>query len=208
MLESAPLLPLPTQSLPSTSHIQAILVMLIVSLCSGTGTVYTELVMNHSSFKKEPIHLQNARLYTAGVLLNSTYYLYDTARRSGIIAAAYFTFFTNMRPIHWAVVPCLSLIGLVISAIIKFHGNMTKVYAAALSMFVAAWTSQRLLGEPAPLTFYIGAAIAAAAVHLYSRPPGILPRTSHGGKPSLCAFNYRICCSANRQFDVCWFRRW
>jgi probable UDP-sugar transporter A4 len=164
---------------------QGILVMLIVALCSATATVYTEWVMNHSTFKDESIHLQNARLYTFGIILNAVYYLQDTVRRSGTLAAVFSGFFSHMRAIHWAVVLGLGLMGLVVSAIIKFHGNITKVYASALSMFVAAWASQVLLGESAPPIFYVGAAVAAFAVWLYNSPPGFLTRLcSHQGKPS------------------------
>ena len=165
-----------SSSLATLDIPKGIVVMLIVAMCSATATVYTEWVMNHSSFKEESIHQQNAKLYAAGVLLNGIYYLQDTARRTGTLSTIPATTFTHMRHIHWVVICGLAFMGLVVSAIIKFHGNLTKVYASALSMFVAAWASQVLLGETAPLSFYLGAAIAAVAVYIYNNPAGVLGR--------------------------------
>jgi drug/metabolite transporter (DMT)-like permease len=152
--------------------LQGIVLMLIVALCSATGTVYTEWVMNHSTFSTESIHLQNTKLSMAGVLLSGVYLFLH----HGHLAAVPSLFFAHMQPIHWAAVCGLAFMGLTGLAIIKFYGNLVKVYASALSIIAAALASKLLLGEPVPWPFYVGAAAAAVAVYMYASTPALLNR--------------------------------
>lgn len=82
-----------------------LLVMATIAMLSAVASVYTEWVMNFSSFRHESINLHNARMYVAGTLLNGLYYW-----QSG---GSFGDFFAGMRSSHWAIVLMLAMMGLV-----------------------------------------------------------------------------------------------
>ncbi|KAF8059663.1 CMP-sialic acid transporter 1 [Scenedesmus sp. PABB004] len=164
-------------------------VMVVVATLSATASVYTEWLNNHSSFAHESINVQNARLYAIGCVLNGTTYLRAAAARGAARGAAGGGLrgalsLSDLRPVHWAVVGVFASMGLATAALIKFHGNIIKVYASALAMLFAAWASQLLLADPPPLLFYSGAALAGiATVQLHHARAAAPAPGGGGGKP-------------------------
>ncbi|KAF9184258.1 hypothetical protein BGZ51_003456 [Haplosporangium sp. Z 767] len=149
--------------------IQAFLLMILFCSLSAAASVFSEYVMKER-FAKESIHLQNMKLYMFGILFNGITFLLtpvatttDPAQQSG--------FFSDMVPIHFFIIMAYASLGLVTSAIIKFSGSITKVYASSMSMFFAALVSWLLLNESVTALFFVGCFGCCYALHLYYRVP-------------------------------------
>lgn len=95
-------------SIAASRHqwLPGLVVMVLIALLSAAASVYTEWIMNFStSFRHEPLSLQNMRLYAVGVLLNCVYYVQSGGLRE--------SFMEDMRPSHWVIAAILACMGLV-----------------------------------------------------------------------------------------------
>lgn len=102
-----------------------VVVMVVIAVLSAVAAVYSEWVMNFSSFKHESLNLQNLRLYVAGTLLNGLYYL-----QSG---GSFSSFLVGMKLSHWAVVLVLAVMGLV-TVSVRHRMNGVTGRSAGLSL--------------------------------------------------------------------------
>ncbi|KAF9206361.1 hypothetical protein BGZ59_011724 [Podila verticillata] len=145
---------------------QAFLLMILFCSLSAAASVFSEYVMKER-FANESIHLQNMKLYMFGILFNGvTYLLTPTTAQDGPAG-----FWSDMAPIHFFVIMAYASLGLVTSAIIKFSGSITKVYASSMSMFFAALVSWLLLSDQLTVLFFVGCFGCCYALHLYYRSP-------------------------------------
>ncbi|CAG8521776.1 11223_t:CDS:2 [Funneliformis caledonium] len=134
--------------------------IIIFSSISAGASVYTEYVMK-DKFGQESIHLQNVKLYLFGVLLNgSVYFTHSFPTDEG--------FFTTLYPIHYAIVITACSLGLITSAIIKYSGSITKVYASSLAMFFSSFVCYFTLEFLPTINFFLGSSICLLAVNMYS----------------------------------------
>ncbi|CAI2168456.1 8150_t:CDS:2 [Funneliformis geosporum] len=134
--------------------------IIIFSSISAGASVYTEYVMK-DKLGHESIHLQNVKLYLFGVLLNgSVYFTHSFPTDEG--------FFTTLYPIHYAIVITACSLGLITSAIIKYSGSITKVYASSLAMFFSSFVCYFTLEFLPTINFFLGGLICLLAVNLYS----------------------------------------
>ncbi|KAF9962949.1 hypothetical protein BGZ70_007779, partial [Mortierella alpina] len=149
--------------------LQAFLLMILFCSLSAAASVFSEYVMKER-FATESIHLQNMKLYMFGILFNGITYLLTPPPAAAAAAAAGATgFFADMAPIHFMIILAYALLGLVTSAIIKFSGSITKVYASSMSMFFAALVSWLLLNDQLTVLFFVGCFGCCYALHLYYR---------------------------------------
>lgn len=155
--------------------LQAFLWMILFCSLSAAASVFSEYVMQER-FANESIHLQNMKLYMFGILFNGiTYFAMPLATRhdqenvsdNGDAAP----FFSDMGWIHLFIILAYASLGLVTSAIIKFSGSITKVYASSMSMFFAALVSWLLLNDQLTVLFFVGCLGCCLALHLYYRAP-------------------------------------
>ncbi|KAG9072068.1 hypothetical protein KI688_006290 [Linnemannia hyalina] len=158
--------------------IQAFLLMVLFCSLSAAASVFSEYVMKER-FAKESIHLQNMKLYMFGILFNGiTYMLTPPAMPYGAPPVAPGPgapppppagFFSDMTFLHFTIVLAYASLGLVTSAIIKFSGSITKVYASSMSMFFAALVSWLFLSDQLTVLFFVGCFGCCYALHLYYR---------------------------------------
>lgn len=158
--------------------IQAFLLMVLFCSLSAAASVFSEYVMKER-FAKESIHLQNMKLYMFGILFNGiTYMLTPPAIPHGAPPVAPGPgapppsppgFFSDMAFLHFTIVLAYASLGLVTSAIIKFSGSITKVYASSMSMFFAALVSWLFLNDQLTVLFFVGCFGCCYALHLYYR---------------------------------------
>ncbi|KAF9120495.1 hypothetical protein BGW39_011323 [Mortierella sp. 14UC] len=159
--------------------IQAFLLMVLFCSLSAAASVFSEYVMKER-FAKESIHLQNMKLYMFGILFNGiTYMLTPPAlpHNAPIAPGAPGVppppptggFFSDMAFLHFTIVMAYASLGLVTSAIIKFSGSITKVYASSMSMFFAALVSWLFLNDQLTVLFFVGCFGCCYALHLYYR---------------------------------------
>ncbi|KAG0223087.1 hypothetical protein BGW42_006108, partial [Actinomortierella wolfii] len=147
--------------------IQAFLLMILFCSLSAAASVFSEYVMK-DRFGDESIHLQNMKLYMFGILFNGITYLAtppptETSQENS-------GFFSDMALIHLFVVMAYASLGLVTSAIIKFSGSITKVYASSMSMFFAALVGWLLFRDKLTVLFFVGCVGCCYALHLYNAP--------------------------------------
>ena len=163
--KGAPLLSLPTY-----------LELLLSMLCSCSAGVWNEYVLKNVD---APMHLQNVVLYSGGVFLNACVFLvselWDGA--GGSLAAAYF------RGYHAAalgVILCQAVLGLVVTAVLKYADNVVRSLATACSIAVLYAVNITFLDWSANLTYIAGCVIVfvssacgeprlASSAHLPSR---------------------------------------
>ncbi|KAF9577465.1 hypothetical protein BGW38_007310, partial [Lunasporangiospora selenospora] len=154
--------------------LQAFLLMILFCSLSAAASVFSEYVMKER-FANESIHIQNMKLYMFGILFNGVTYLLSaptgptTGADGTTVAPA--GFWSDMVPIHFMVILAYASLGLVTSAIIKFAGSITKVYASSMSMFFAALVSWLLLNDSLTVLFFVGCFGCCFALHLYYRVP-------------------------------------
>ncbi|KAF9909271.1 hypothetical protein EC991_008908 [Linnemannia zychae] len=160
--------------------IQAFLLMVLFCSLSAAASVFSEYVMKER-FAKESIHLQNMKLYMFGILFNGITYMFTPSAlpHNAPIApgtpgappppAAAGGFFSDMAFLHFTIVMAYASLGLVTSAIIKFSGSITKVYASSMSMFFAALVSWLFLNDQLTVLFFAGCFGCCYALHLYYR---------------------------------------
>ncbi|KAF9977051.1 hypothetical protein BGZ73_007164 [Actinomortierella ambigua] len=151
--------------------IQAFLLMILFCSLSAAASVFSEYVMK-DRFGDESIHLQNMKLYMFGILFNGITYLVTPPPAPGGTAAGGQDggFFSDMALIHLFVVMAYASLGLVTSAIIKFSGSITKVYASSMSMFFAALVGWLLFSDKLTVLFFVGCVGCCYALHLYNAP--------------------------------------
>ncbi|KAF9430878.1 hypothetical protein BGZ76_000673 [Entomortierella beljakovae] len=145
--------------------IQAFLLMILFCSLSAAASVFSEYVMKEK-FANESIHLQNMKLYMFGILFNGITYMLTPPT-----SEAPSSFFSDMAPIHFMIIMAYASLGLVTSAIIKFSGSITKVYASSMSMFFAALVSWLLMNDQLTVLFFVGCFGCCFALHLYYRVP-------------------------------------
>ncbi|KAF9574140.1 hypothetical protein EC968_007392 [Mortierella alpina] len=163
--------------------LQAFLLMILFCSLSAAASVFSEYVMKER-FATESIHLQNMKLYMFGILFNGITYLLTPPPvpvAGGAASAVATGFFADMAPIHFMIIMAYALLGLVTSAIIKFSGSITKVYASSMSMFFAALVSWLLLNDQLTVLFFVGCFGCCYALHLYYRvAPTTTAAADHG----------------------------
>ncbi|KAF9328314.1 hypothetical protein BG006_008478 [Podila minutissima] len=170
---------------------QAFLLMILFCSLSAAASVFSEYVMKER-FANESIHLQNMKLYMFGILFNGITYLLTPAAPTESGPAG---FWSDMAPIHFFVILAYASLGLVTSAIIKFSGSITKVYASSMSMFFAALVSWLFLSDQLTVLFFVGCFGCCYALHLYYRAPP--PSPDAGMLPTAMALTERDSTSSN-----------
>ncbi|KAG0290299.1 hypothetical protein BGZ96_006268 [Linnemannia gamsii] len=149
--------------------IQAFLLMVLFCSLSAAASVFSEYVMKER-FANESIHLQNMKLYMFGILFNGiTYMLTPPPLPAPGTPPPPVGFFSDMAFLHFTIVLAYASLGLVTSAIIKFSGSITKVYASSMSMFFAALVSWLFLSDQLTVLFFVGCFGCCYALHLYYR---------------------------------------
>ncbi|KAF9355887.1 hypothetical protein BGX26_005998 [Mortierella sp. AD094] len=156
--------------------IHAFLLMILFCSLSAAASVFSEYVMKER-FANESIHLQNMKLYMFGILFNGFTYMI-TPPMSETATGVSSSFFSDMAPIHYMIIMAYASLGLVTSAIIKFSGSITKVYASSMSMFFAALVSWLLMNDQLTVLFFVGCFGCCFALHLYYRAPAVSSNTA------------------------------
>jgi len=169
--------------------IQAFMLMILFCSLSAFASVFSEYVMKEK-FAKESIHLQNMKLYMFGILFNGiTYLLTPATVTTGGGAVEAGGFWSDIAPIHFMIIMAYASLGLVTSAIIKYSGSITKVYASSMSMFFAALISWLLLNDQLTVLFFVGCFGCCYALHLYYRVPASSAVTSSASASGMAVSN-------------------
>ena len=152
---------LPTPSCDATgtsSSLFGVSMALLACLLSAFGGVYSERLLRKDG-EHHTIHLQNALLYAWGCLFNG---LALCGKDLGTIASQ--GLLHGYTPRVWLLVANNAFNGLAISAILKFSGNIVRVFAHAAAMLLTMLLEVGYLGSPpSPQACRIANPIAPAA---------------------------------------------
>ncbi|CAJ0757320.1 4804_t:CDS:2 [Entrophospora sp. SA101] len=138
----------------SVSPLGFLLIIIFASISAG-ASVYTEFVMK-DKFGQESMHLQNIKLYLFGILFNGGVYHFNSFYSDGL-----YELDEDDR--------AACSMGLITSAIIKFSGSITKVYANSMAMFFSSFVSYFFIDGYRPtIWFFLGAMTCCIAVQMYT----------------------------------------
>ncbi len=155
----------------------------LVVLCSSAASVSMERV-TRERFAGDSIHLQNMQLYTLGVLLNGGVWLAMEGSRSGDGSSGSGSSVGGSWALHWAgqlgwlrcvnawhgcAVLSLSLMGVVTSAVIKYHGNVARIVASSFAVHLSTFVSRMALGFMPTPHFLLAAMLCQLAIILYNK---------------------------------------
>ena len=150
-------------SAPSSS-VFGVSLALLACLLSAFGGVYSERLLRKDG-EQHTIHLQNALLYAWGVAFNG---LALFGKDSAAIVELGLLHGYTLRV--WLLVCNNAFNGLAISAILKFSGNIVRVFAHAAAMLLTMLLELCFLGASPSPQLVLSISVVACATYLYNRP--------------------------------------
>eukprot|EP00297_Palpitomonas_bilix_P009644 CAMPEP_0113897480 /NCGR_PEP_ID=MMETSP0780_2-20120614/18711_1 /TAXON_ID=652834 /ORGANISM="Palpitomonas bilix" /LENGTH=347 /DNA_ID=CAMNT_0000888965 /DNA_START=120 /DNA_END=1163 /DNA_ORIENTATION=+ /assembly_acc=CAM_ASM_000599 len=136
-----------------------------ISGLSAFAGVYNEYLLKNSN---EPISVQNLKLYIFSSALALVLYLGGWNRDGR--EATDSSVFAGFNIFVWMTVCVWSLVGLAVSAIMKYADNIVKLHAASASILLTAVISALALDFHLTLPFTLGFFTAVISVVLYYSP--------------------------------------
>ncbi|XP_075712397.1 putative UDP-sugar transporter protein SLC35A4 [Rhinoderma darwinii] len=135
--------------------LQGLLLMVIYCLISGLSAVYTEVTLKT---QKIPLNLQNVFLYSFGIIVNFLVHL------TGSHSSGFLDGFSI-----WVLVIIVSqaLNGLIMSAVMKYSSNLTRLFIISFSMLVNGLLSYLLFQLQLTLLFFLAVLLIGLAVYFF-----------------------------------------
>lgn len=154
-----------------------------VALCtcvlSAFGGVYSELLLKKDG-ALHSIHLQNAILYSWGVLFNAVALLIrdrDAIASGGLLQ--------GYAPIVGLLILNNACVGLAISAILKFANNLVRVFAHTAAMLLTMVLETLFMGAPLSPQLCTSILIVSSSTYLYNVHPPPRPLAAGVGAEKL-----------------------
>eukprot|EP00061_Rhincodon_typus_P012452 g38205.t1 len=131
----------------------------ITAYCSisGLSAVYTEWALKSQPL---PLNLQNLFLYAFGVAVNLMVHTASSPSTS---------FFQGYSVWVAVIIGSQALNGLLMSVIMKYNNNMTRLFVISCSMLVNAALSVLLFDLQLTPLFFVAVGLICLAIHLYYR---------------------------------------
>lgn len=138
--------------------------MLCVAMASALAGVYTEFLLKSLDLS---VNFQNILLYTWGIVFclvaNAS-----GAVDQGTVDGGLFAGFDHRT---WMVVIINSCLGQVVSRVMKYADNVTKIFSASAGVIITMVVSVYLFDFPVTMLFSLGTAIVVLACTLFFLPP-------------------------------------
>ena len=167
------------------------IVALLACLLSAFGGVYSELLLKKDG-QLHSIHLQNLLLYAWGVGFNAlALFLKD---RDAILNHG--GLFQGYTVVVWVLIVNNALVGLAISAILKFANNLVRVFAHTAAMLLTMFLECLLMGAPFSPQLVTSIIIVSSSTFLYNLHPAPPPRAAQG-EPALLKAQEEPCESSD-----------
>ena len=152
-------------ALAASPYIGAMLTLLACVFSAFAG-VYSELLLKKDG-QLHSIHLQNMMLYAWGVVFNASTLLIkdrdDIAQHGGLMQ--------GYTPAVWLLIANNALIGLAISAILKFANNLVRVFAHTAAMMLTMVLEVMIGTSPFSPQVLVSVVIVGSSTFLYNRQP-------------------------------------
>ncbi|GAA48460.1 probable UDP-sugar transporter protein SLC35A4 [Clonorchis sinensis] len=169
LAKSASPLPGSPSPLASTSHrlhITVLGIFLIALYCtiSGLSGVTTEYLMKQRA--QMNIHLQNALLYTFGIILNGLMFVVEV-HKSG--DPAYWNPFKGYTLWTWLLILTQSVSGIFMGFVMKYSNNITRLFLISSAMLVTTFTAMLVFGLHLNFLFIVSFLLVCISLFLYHR---------------------------------------
>ena len=135
--------------------------VIVVCVIGSIGDVYNEKLLKDTAATS--IHLQNAKLYIFGFLLNGIAWIVYESRKGKRSH-----FFHGWNGYVFALVFITAAIGLNVSAIFRYLDNLVKVQASAASMIATVILSSLIFDKELSLHFYLAVGVVCNALFVYN----------------------------------------
>ncbi|KER28567.1 hypothetical protein T265_13549, partial [Opisthorchis viverrini] len=163
--------PPPGSAVPPASashrlHITVLGIFLIALYCtiSGLSGVTTEYLMKQRA--QMNIHLQNALLYTFGIILNGLMFVVEV-HRSG--DPAYWNPFKGYTLWTWLLILTQSFSGIFMGFVMKYSNNITRLFLISSAMLVTTFTAMLVFGLHLNFLFIASFLLVCISLFLYHR---------------------------------------
>ena len=137
-----------------------LILSLVMALLSSFAGVYTEKIMKGDA--SIDINVQNFYLYVFGVLFNSLAYFVTSNSPS----QSRIKFFSGYTPLVWLMISNHAFSGIVVSYVLRFGNNLTKVRATSLAVALTTLMSVILLDYKLQIQFLLGFLIVAISLYI------------------------------------------
>lgn len=142
--------------------------MVCIALCSAFAGVYTEFLLKKLEYSTD---FQNMLLYSWGVIFCL---LGNASGTMGDSTASEQGFFTGFSGRTWLVVVINAFLGQVVSRVMKYADNITKVFAASSGVVITMVLSTYLFDFSMTLLFNLGTGVVVVASIVYFSPQEFL----------------------------------
>ena len=115
-------------------------------------------------YSSASLHIQNAVLYVVGAVLNFGCFIVQERRSGSSLAVAFFDGYT--APV-FGLILCQALLGLVVSAVLKYADTLVRTSAAACSTCILYLITVLMFGAKFNLTALVGSVVVFVATYIY-----------------------------------------
>jgi len=163
-----------TNALKSRIYITelGIFMIIIYTTISGLAGVYTEYILktNYAS----SIHIQNMYLYSYGSMFNLfSYFLeksyFKNSNDENSIFEIIRSLFFGFNNFTWLIIITQVFNGFVMSLVMKYSNNLTRLFLISMSLIVTVVLSVLLFSLKLNLYFYISFTTTLIAIYLYTK---------------------------------------
>jgi UDP-galactose transporter len=146
-------------------------------ISSGAG-VWNEHVLKTFGIS---MHVQNICLYSFGVLFNLLVFVFLEQHGGRGLMGSYFH---GYNPAAVGVIFCQAVLGLVVTAVLKYADTVIRSFATACSISVLYAVNITFLGWSANLTYIAGCFVVFISTYLYMALAGTGPKPSPPAAPT------------------------
>merc|ERR1711971_980148 len=135
---------------------------------SASAGIYNEWLYK-SVAKDESLHACNIRLYTIGIILNLLgHVLGNSSGGETLLHEGPAGLFRGYNVYVWGLVATYTLMGLLLSHVMRWFDNIVKLFISGCSMYVSAVFSWVIFGYAPTLNFVMALVLVSFAILLYN----------------------------------------
>lgn len=146
-------------------HITLTGLVMMVTYCfiSGFAGVYSEYILKRHV--KMSLHLQNMLLYTFGMCVNGTLWFINESSRTDIEDR--FSLFRGYSSITVLIILSQALNGLIMSSVMKYNSNITRLFIISCSTLITAVLSVAVFHTSLNIYFILSAVLVCVSIYMY-----------------------------------------
>lgn len=146
-------------------HITMTGLLMMISYCSisGLAGVYSEYILKRHVTMS--LHLQNILLYSFGICINGVMWIVDELQNSNIEDR--FSLFRGYSTFTVIIILSQALNGLIMSSIMKYASNITRLFIISCSTLITAVLSVIVFHTSLNFYFVLSALLVCVSIYIY-----------------------------------------